>query len=50
MPTTRCPIVRGLDHFDSDKNQYVAKDKSEKRKADRKNEKRLIKKELESEQ
>jgi hypothetical protein len=37
-------------HFDSDKNQYVAKDKSEKRKADRKNEKRLIKKELESEQ
>ncbi len=37
-------------HFDSDKNQYAAKDKSEKRKADRKNEKRLIKKELESEQ
>jgi hypothetical protein len=37
-------------HFDSDKNQYVAKDRSEKRKADRKNEKILIKKELESEQ
>lgn len=37
-------------HFDSDKNQYAAKVKSEKRKTDRKNEKRLIKKELESEQ
>jgi hypothetical protein len=37
-------------HFESDKNQYVAKEKSEKRKADRKNEKRFIKKELESEQ
>lgn len=37
-------------HFDSDKNQYAAKDKSEKRKTDRKNKKRLIKKELESEQ
>ena len=35
-------------HFDSDKNQYTAKVKSEKLKADRKNEKRLIEKELES--
>ena len=37
-------------HFVSDKNQYPPKEKSEKLKTDRKNEKRLIKRELESEQ
>ncbi|WP_343530896.1 hypothetical protein [Pedobacter sp.] len=35
-------------HFDSDKKEYMAKLKSEKRKADRKNARGLIKKELES--
>jgi len=37
-------------HFNSDKSDIAAKVKSERRKADRKNEKRLIIKELESEQ
>jgi hypothetical protein len=36
-------------HFDSDKNKYVAKDKSNKRKVDRKTEKQIIKKEFENE-
>ncbi len=37
-------------HFDSDKNHYVSKEKSEKRKAERKNNKRIIRNELENEQ
>jgi len=37
-------------HFDSDKNHYISKEKSEKRKIDRKNEKSLINNERESEQ
>ena len=36
-------------HFDSDKNQYQQKLKSERRKFDRKNEKRIINRELENE-
>lgn len=36
--------------FDSDKNHYVSKEKSEKRKAERKNNKNIIRNELESEQ
>ena len=36
-------------HFDGDKNKYAAKDKSDRRKADRKTGKQMIRKELESE-
>jgi hypothetical protein len=36
-------------HFNSDNNQYIAKVKSDKRKSDRKNEKQIINKELETE-
>ena len=36
-------------HFDGDKNKYAAKDKSDKRKSDRKQERQIIRKELENE-
>jgi hypothetical protein len=42
-------LAEGNMHFDSDKNKYAAKDKSDKRKSDRKQERQIIRKELENE-
>ncbi len=42
-------LAEGNMHFDSDKNKYAAKDKSDRRKSDRKQERQIIRKELENE-
>jgi len=41
-------LTEGNMHFDSDKNKYAAKNKSDTHKSDRKREKQIIKKELEN--
>jgi hypothetical protein len=42
-------ISQGHMHFNSDKNKYAAKEKSERRKTDRKNEKQIIRRIIENE-
>ena len=42
-------ISEGHMHFNSDKNRYAAKDKADRRKADRKNERQIIRKIIENE-